>query len=773
MSTYLSIDKGWKFREMASPFGANAGGHPMGAEAVDYDDSGWREVNLPHDWAIESPMSPDPYVHGANRNAGQNAFLHGGIGWYRRHVFIHPEDQEVLLQIDGSYRKSEVWVNGVYVGGEDNGYFSYALDITGALVAGDNLIVVRCDNLDTPNCRWYTGSGLYRHVWLIRRERTHFAHWGVAVTTPRVARDSALVHVSAALEGPRGMVEVKAEILDPDGNPAAHGAVRAALGRGKGAAELDLPVARPMLWGLDAPQLYTLRLTLLRDGRAVDTEEIPFGIRSIEFRKGAGFLLNGEPTKLKGICMHHDGGYLGAAVPETVWASRLKTLKEIGCNAIRTSHNPPAPEVLDLCDRMGFVVMDELCDKWEPPHYVNFAKNWRKDLSAWIRRDRNHPSVIMWSVGNENDAPGTDYLLSRYRTLCDAVRAIDPTRPAMAAAEAGPVGSQAAGNHLMTRGITDFIGVNYSEQWYDEMLAIDPDILILGTENYVYFRSTKEDRNARWEMNCWFDVEADDRVMGNFLWTGIDYLGESWEHWPNTGSFAGLVDVTGFAKPVADFYRTFWREKEPQVYIDIYRQPVAEISEKLGQWGSPKQDRIWEADTQRVELSTYTNCEEVELFLNGESLGIQRLADAPNRILRWEVAYAPGELLAVGRNNGEEAARCALHTPGAPAALRLTPTTASLAANGWDVALVEAVLVDAQGNECHFDGEAVFSVEGAGTLAAVGNGGLKFHGPFQEGTVPAFHDRCTAYVRAGEEAGRVVLTASMGGLNASCEIQIG
>lgn len=772
MSTYISLDKNWKFKEVFDPFGANAGGHPMGAEAITYDDSDWRTVNLPHDWAIESPMSPEPYTRGANDNPGQNGFLHGGIGWYRRHLEIDDMGCEYLLQFDGSYRKSEVWVNGTYVGGEENGYFSYVIDITDALMQGDNLIVVRCDNLDTPNCRWYTGSGLYRHVWLVSREATHFAHWGTAVTTPRVAKDSALVNIKAELEGDPGMTEVRARIIAPCGCKVAEGITRAPIAFEGGMAELDITVAEPALWSIDTPVMYSLEMDLLADGVVVDSQVIPFGIRSIEFRKGAGFLLNGVPTKMKGICMHHDGGYLGAAVPETVWESRLKTLKELGCNAIRTSHNPPAPEVLDLCDRMGFVVMDELCDKWEAPHYVNFTTNWKKDVLNWICRDRNHPSVIMWSVGNENDWPGTDYLLARYRTLCDEVRSLDPSRPAMAAAEAGPVGPDAARKHLMTRGITAFVGVNYSEQWYDEMFEIDPDILILGTENYVYFRSTKEDRNARWEMNCWLDVEADDRVMGNFLWTGIDYLGESWKHFPNTGSYAGLVDVTGVIKPVGDLYKTLWRD-DPQVYIDIYRMPVADIA-KCGQWGSPKQDRMWLGETgEKLELSTYTNCEEVELFLNGVSLGVQKLADVPNRIIRWEVAYEAGEIMAIARNAGEEVSRCVLKTPKAPAALLLKPTAKALAANGWDVSVVEAVLVDEDGVECRCDGEAVFSVEGAGTLTGVGNGGLKFHGPFQGDTVPTFNDRCTAYVRAGAEKGVAVLKGTLDGFTATCEIEIG
>lgn len=772
MSERISLDKSWRFREMWDPFGGDGGGHPMGAEALTYDDSGWNCVDLPHDWAIESPMSPEPYVRGANDNAGQNAYLHGGIGWYRRHFTLDDiENKEFLLQIDGSYRKSEVWVNGNYIGGEENGYFSYALDMTDYVVCGDNLLVIRCDNLDTPNCRWYTGSGLYRHVWLVTREKTHFAHWGIAVTTPLVAEDRALVHVEADLEGPDGAAVVNAVIYDSDEREVASATVRSAILSGKGRAALDIPVDCPALWSIEKPSMYTLQMALGRGGNISDQETIPFGIRSIEFRKGVGFLLNGVPTKMKGICMHHDGGPLGAAVPENVWESRLRLLRKLGCNAIRTSHNPPAPEVLDLCDRMGFVVMDEFCDKWEPPHFIGFARNWKRSLTDWIHRDRNHPSVIMWSVGNENDLPGTDYLLSRYRLLCDEVRSLDASRPAMAAAEGGSYNPNTAVNHLKTRGITDFIGVNYTEPWYDRIFDIDPNVLILGTENLVYMTSTAASRNEKVEFCPWHFVEADDRVMGSFLWTGIDYLGESWHGWPGTGSYAGLVDITGVAKPVADLYQTLWKKDEPQVYIDIYRMPVAAIMEKVGLWGSPRQDRTWDGEGV-MELSTYTNCEEVELLLNGESLGTKRMADAENRILRWEVDYEPGELTAVGKNDGVEAARYSLRTPGKPVGLKLVPTHQTLSANGWDTALIELTLVDENGTTCRFEGEASFEVTGEGTLAAVGNGGLRFHGPFQGPKAPAFNDRATAYLRAGTQKGVATLKAEAMGFTASVDITI-
>lgn len=776
MATYHSLDKGWRFREMKEPFFSNAGAHPMGAESPSYDDADWRLLNLPHDWSIEGCMAPEPYVMGSNVNIGQNAFLHGGIAWYRRHVDVCDMTHEYLLQIDGSYRQSEVWVNGIYVGGQDNGYFSYALDITSALHEGDNVIAVRCNNLDTPNCRWYTGSGLYRHVYLVERHPTHMAHWGVALTTPRVAADSALVHLAVELEGPEGAVEVATDLLDPQGNLVAHGLCVAALRDGTGLAEMDLTVRQPERWSLDTPVLYTAQITLKRDGQAVDSQSTTFGIRSIEYRKGQGFLLNGVPTKFQGICMHHDGGPLGAAVPETVWEARLKTLKDIGCNAIRTSHNPPAPEVLDLCDRLGFLVMDELCDKWEPPHYLNFARNWKEDVKGWIRRDRNHPSVVMWSVGNENDWPGSEYLLSRYRMLCDAVRKLDPSRPAMAAAERGGIDNPAAQLHLMARGVTDFVGCNYSEQWYEDMLAQDPDILILGTENFVYFRSNKQEFDSFDEMCPWFDVEKDDRVMGNFLWTGIDYLGESWGRWPMTGSLAGLMDVTGFDKPVSDFYRTFWKKEQPQVHLCVYRQSPDHFKDQLlSQWNFPAMDRIWAGEEDApLYVASYTNCEEVELLLNGRSLGVQRLSDSPNRILKWAVPFEPGELLAIARTAGQEVDRHALRTPGAPVAIRLEAKVPVLSANEWDTSPVEATLVDAQGNTCPWQAgsEVSFSVSGTGSLTAVGNGSLTFHGPFQGDTVPVSNDRCMAYVRAGALKGVTTLTAAWEGYSGSCEIRV-
>ncbi|MGI6317069.1 MAG: sugar-binding domain-containing protein [Christensenellales bacterium] len=776
-----NIDRGWLFQLVNRPIhGGPWGGHPMGAELPEYDDSGWRKLDLPHDWAIEFPATNTVEPgSGVNDNAGQNGYFPGGIGWYRKRLRIGDMSREYLLQFDGAYRKTEVWVNGAYVGREDNGYFTFVFDITPYLRAGENLIAVRCDNWDTPNCRWYTGSGIYRHVWLLDNDPdTHFAHWGVRVTTPCAAADGALVHIEARLEGMDGAVDCAAR-LKFDGETVAEGCLRTVLSDGEGLAVLDIPVDKPRLWSPEDPALYTAEVILSRDGEAADILEVPFGIRRIEYRPYTGFLLNGVPTKFKGVCVHHDGGPLGAAVPETLWETRLRTLKELGCNAIRFSHNPPAPELLDLCDSMGFLTMNELCDKWEPPHYVNFPENWRDDLANWIARDFNHPSIVMWSVGNENDYAGEFYAMHRMRMLCDAVREEDPTRPPMLAGLMGrlpdePEEKDIAASLLTQRGRLGFLCVNYAEHWYDDVFAIDPEALILGTENWVYFHGDKNIRDAKIEYCPWFDVEKDDRVMGNFLWTGIDYLGECWHGWPRHGSYAGLVDITGHAKPVADFYRTFWKKEVPSVYIAVYRQTARERKERLGMWGAPAADRFW-VGKGRMEVVTYTNCEEVELFCNGRSLGVKKLARYANRILNWKLPFEAGELRAVARNKGVVVAENVLRTPGAPARLVLTPDLTELPADGWSVTPIRITLADAEGNPCPWAAKekVLCEVSGAGSLAAVGNGMLDARDTFLGNEATVADDRCTAYIRSSRDAGKATLRVTWNGLSAETEITVG
>lgn len=755
------LDQGWRLRAVARPFEGNIGGAPQGADIPEYPDADWRVVDLPHDHAIEATLEQNGPAGSGNPNAGQNAWLPGGLLWYRRHLTLdRTEGRVFLLEFGACYRGTEVWVNGHYAGAEANGYFSFTLDITPWVQPGENVIAVRADNLDTPNCRWYTGTGLYRHVWLWDLDQTHLAHHGIAITTPEVTSDHAVVWVSTEIKGPGGGAYLVSRVVDGAGHVVGEAAGLFECGS---TAVQQIRVPDPRLWSVDSPVLYSLRSQLSRDGQVTDERATAFGIRTLEFRRGEGFFLNGEPLKFKGLCLHHEAGPLGAAVPETVWAYRLGELKKVGCNAIRTSHNPPAEEFLDLCDALGFLVMDELCDKWEPPHYRDFERRWRPDITAWVRRDRNHPSVVIWSVGNENDAPGTLYLDRRLPQLCGLVRALDPTRPVIAALERGPDGEDRAAQVLKSAAHTDLVGLNYGEQWYADLLRHDPDELILGTENYTYYTSLPEQREAMVEKNAWLYVLEDPRVMGLFYWTGIDYLGEAGRAWPRIGSTSGFCDLTGHPKPRAALLASFW-SAQPVLAMAV----AASTPRPSSMWSFPALDPCWTGvDGEIVTLAIYGNCETVELTLNGRSLGQRDLTGQVNRMLSWDVPYAPGTLVATGRNGQAEVARCALRTPQDPASLRLRVLTGEVAANGWDTALVEAQLVDAQGTVCPSTDPVEFAAAGGAQVVCVGNGDMAWHGPFRAQTVPLCRGRAVAYLRAAASPDQASVTAHCAGLTAT------
>lgn len=762
----LNLDSSWRFQAVEEPFGAIMQGHPEGAELEAYDDSAWVTLDLPHDYSITQPVT-NGQVGIGNHNAGQNGYMPGWMVWYRKWVDMEClAGKRYLLQLDGSYRRTEVWVNEQFVGTQPNGYFSFALDITEALRPGRNLIAIRVNNLDTPNCRWYTGTGIYRHVWLLEMNEQHFAHWGLTVTTPDISDETATVAIRSEVEAKAGYT-VRAKVLCPEGQVAAESQ---ADGQGVGEVTQELVVAQPKRWTLEQPALYRVELELVVDGKTVDTASVPFGIRTIEYKPHVGFLLNGVPTKFKGVCLHHDAGPIGAAVPKTVWESRLRKLKSIGCNAIRTSHNPPSEEFLDACDEIGFVVMDEFCDKWEPPHFLDFATEWKRDMRDWIRRDRNHPCIVMWSVGNENDQPNTLYIRTRTKMLCDEVRRLDPTRVAMIALERGPDGPVDHAQLLLDSSTdTAFMGSNYAEQWYEQILEHDPEALILGTENYIYYSSQADFREALIEWNPYLDVLKDDRVMGQFLWTGIDYLGEAHRAWPNIGSSSGLIDMTGHIKPRARLFQSMWSE-QPMVSVAIYENRA---QKPRSMWDFPAIHQAWTLPVgSTADVVTYTNCQEVELLLNGQSLGKKGLADYANRILDWKVPFAPGKLEAVGYNDGVEAARFALQTPGIPASIRLTRTTQGESANGYDIAIFEAEVVDAQGVPCAAlqQHPMRFSLQGPGVLAGTSNGSVSYHGPFQSDTVPVYHGYACIYVRSTHAPGTVQVTADLEGVTGSATV---
>ena len=739
-----------------------------------FDDSAWRTVDLPHDWSIEGPFGPD-YASGTG-------YAPGGVGWYRKHFFLDAaaRGKVVTIEFDGVYNNAEVWINGQFAGGRPYGYSSFEFDLTPCLKYGasENLIAVRVDHSRFADSRWYTGSGIYRHVRLRITDPLHVAQWGVSVTTPRLSSDSSGVRAEITIENDATNpvpFEIETTVLGPDGE---------IIGKATGKDQIDARAQRshislgniqhPQLWTLDTPRLYTLRTRLLVGSNVVDQTTTPFGIRTVRFDPNHGFFLNDVPLKLKGVCVHHEAGGLGAAVPEKVWERRLRTLKGMGVNAIRTSHNPPAPEFLDLCDRLGLLVKDEAFDEFTPAKnkwiagrnvgvashygYAEDFNEWSvRDIADMVRRDRNHPSVILWSIGNEIDYandpfthpvlgreyrpgnPPAEEIVSCARPLIQAVKALDNTRP-VTAALATVAMSDAVGLGQML----DAVGYNYQESRYAADHAKYPARVIFGSETSQQY--------ANWKV-----VRDNEYVAGQFLWTGIDYLGEA-GRWPNRGSSAGLLDVCGFKKPLAWFRQSLWAS-QPMVYLCV-------SGNGGGRFGRFRADESWNwSSNATVTVHAYTTCPEVRLSLNGRDLGTKRLADAADGELTWEVPFEPGTLIATGLQGASQVCDFSIKTAGPASRVELVPDNTSLKADGEDVCQIEFKIVDANGVRVpNAPDEVSFEVSGPARLLCVENADLNGNQSYQAHAQKTFHGRGLAVLQSTRVPGGIVVKATAPGL---------
>ena len=783
---HQSFDFGWRFCR----------GEASGAEQPGFDDAAWRKLDLPHDWSIEGPYDE----HAAT--GGSGGYLPAGTGWYRKH-FTVPEalrGRQVSVEFDGVYMNSDVWINGRHLGGWPYGYSSFGFDLAPDLHFGDesNVLAVRVDNSQQPGSRWYSGSGIYRHVWITITDPLHITHWGTWITTPEVSADAATVRIRTRVQNGQAQaqpVSLVSELVD------AGGAVVAAVsseGQLAAASEQEfdqtVTLARPRRWSPDTPELYHLRSRVVAGVRTVDETETPFGIRQATFDATRGFLLNDEPVKLRGVCLHHDGGAVGAAVPEAVWARRLRLLKEMGCNAVRTAHNPPAPEFLDLCDQLGLLVMDEAFDEWtirkpQIAHgYSDYFNDWyERDLTALIHRDRNHPCVVLWSAGNEIGeqlAAGGDQVLAR---LVAVFHREDPTRPVTAAMD-NIFTDQGEAPAAFTDEL-DVVGYNYVDRWgaRRETYAEDdhrkyPQRKFIGTEDVAIFgmrgrydlpstapaagtapmppRYTTAMIRAE---QLWRFVRTHDYYTGEFPWTGIDYLGES--RWPGKGSFTGALDTCGFPKDGYYFYQSQWT-LPPMLHL-------------LPHWTWPGREG------QVIPVLAYTNCDSVELFLNGRSLGAKArefprqgtaggwntyarppvAATTADLHLAWDVPYEPGALKAIGYRDGKPVIEALLHTAGAPAQIVLAADRDTLAAGAREMAHVTIEVRDATGVVVpDADNDITVTVAGDGTLLGVDNGDPLSHESYRGNTRKAFHGLALALVRARARGGEIRVTAAAAGL---------
>jgi beta-galactosidase len=651
---------------------------------------------------------------------------------------------------------SDVWINGHHLGKRPFGYSSFMYDLTGHLKFGkgeENVLAVRADNTIQPASRYYTGAGIYRHVRLVSTAPVHFGVGGVYVSTPVAGADKATVKVVADVineSDAGGEFILQSVLLDPAGKAVQRSESRQTVAAGKAVDIVqEIAVNAPQRWSPGQPSLYRLVATLKRAGATLDDTTTPFGIRAIRFDADTGFWINEVNMKLKGVALHHDAGAFGAAVPLAAWQRRLELLHAAGANAIRTAHNPVAPEFLDLCDRMGFLVMDETFDTWmEPKHHAEqgyqrfWADWWEADTRAMVVRDRNHPSIVIYSIGNEiHDNLNNPEGFQKYKQQQDLVHTLDPTRP-VTMALFRPALSKVYENGFAEK--MDVVGQNYRENELVAAHVANPKRIVIGTENTHV-------------LSAWLALRDNAFMSGQFLWTGFDYLGEA--DWPAVTNGQGLFDRVGNWRPLACQRQSWWSEK-PVVHI-VRKDDNAGAGKWVANWTPVDFDTYDEA---RVEA--YSNADEVELFLNDQSLG-KKPKPANDGPRGWTLTFAKGTLRAVARNGGREVANDVLVTAGAPARIALVSERTGLAADWEDAGYVKATVVDANGVPCpNATTMITFSVAGAGVLAAVDSGDLTSHASYQGSQCAAYQGQCSAIVKANG-AGKITLTASAPGLAAA------
>jgi beta-galactosidase len=773
---YVDFDFGWRFK---------LGDEPTAIHR-EFDDGKWQTVQLPHDWSIEGPFGPE--------FASGTGYAPGGVGWYRKRFTLGPESKgrQVAVEFDGVYQNSQVWINGQLIGGRPYGYSSFELDLTPHLdFAGENVLAVRVDHAKVADSRWYTGSGIYRHVRLRITDKLAVAPWGTFVTTPEVTTERATVAVETEIENQHNAaheVTVRLTVRDAKGEQVAVHSGSVTVGADSSAKpQAELVVEEPALWSVDAPALYTLRTELVDANKVIDSTTTKFGIRTIRFDPDKGFFLNGENLKLKGVCLHHDAGCLGAAVPVKVLERRLRLMKEIGANAIRTSHNPPAPELLDLCDSMGFLVQDEAFDEFTPPKnkwikgrnvgrparfgYGEIFEEWAEgDIQDMVRRDRNHPSVIMWSIGNEIDYPndpfthpvlGNDFRPTHPRAeemvphgerLVRAVKELDTTRPVTAALAKAEMTNAVGFPELL-----DVVGYNYQEGRYGDDHKNYPKRVIYGSEN--------DDNYGAWQA-----VANNDFIAGQFLWTGFDYLGEAPE-WPARVFPGGIADLAGFKKPDAWWRQALWSD-EPMVYIAAIQRPEGEDRRRGGRRRFELGEHWNWSEDAPVRVLCATNCEEVDLLLNGKLVRTLTKDDERQGWRTAEIDFEPSTLEAVGRAGGKEVARFALATAGLAKRIVLEADVTELAADGHDAAHVVFTIVDEHGVRVpDAEHEVTFMVEGPVRLLGMDNARTDGAVDYQDNKCAAYRGRGLAIVQTLREAGEAKITASAEGLE-SAEVTV-
>lgn len=769
-----SFNTGWKFF---------LGDEPQ-AKNNTFGDAQWRSLDLPHDWSIEGRFDQK------NPTTQAEGGLPAGIGWYRKRFTLplSAQNKNVFIDFDGVYHNSEVWVNGHYLGKRPNGYISFRYDITPYLNFGNkkNVIAVRVDNSDQPNSRWYTGSGIYRNVWLVTTAKTYLTNWGTFITTPKVNDKVAEVALEIGVHQPsaNNKLSLQTTIYNAEGKVVVSQTSPVKnTGDTSTAVHQTLEVSKPKLWSVARPYLYKVVIKVLQNGKVFDDQSIYTGIRCFNFDADKGFTLNGEPMKIKGVCLHHDQGALGTAVNVRAMERQLQILKAMGCNAIRTSHNAPAPEFLDLCDRMGFLVMDEAFDMWrKKKSKYDYHQDWDKwhvkDLQDQVLRDRNHPSIFAWSIGNEIREQFDSTGINISRELVGIVKQLDTTRPVTSAlSEADP-----KKNFIYQSGALDLVGLNYHQEVYANFQKNYPGQKFIGTENMSALATRghydmPSDSIRRWpkdgktplkDGNPDFTVSAYDNVSaywgstheetwkiikkydflsGLFVWTGFDYIGEPTPYlWPARSSYFGIVDLAGFPKDVYYMYQSEWTTK-----------PVLHL---LPHWN-------WKPGQTIDVWAYYNNADEVEAYLNGKSLGIRRKTGDDLHVM-WRVKYESGTLKAVSRKNGKVIMSTQVVTAGEPYRIQLKADRSHIKADGKDLSYITVTILDKNNVPVPDAGQLVkFKVGGQGILKAVDNGSQTDLDPFVSNQHRVFNGLGLAIIQSKSNAGKINITAAADGLQAA------
>ena len=760
----------------------------------------WKTITLPYDWSVKGQLSPSL--------ASCTGYLPGGVGWYKKELKIseNSKGEKLYIYFEGIYNRSEVYMNGHLVGKRPNGYISFMYDITPYIKYGEeNTITVRVDHSKSADSRWYAGSGIYRNVYLIEAHPIHIAQWGIYAYPKSITKSKAVLHVETEVENgsdKNATLTINNELISSEGKIVTKNSRKLSVPAGQnGKLSIDMNVSNPQLWDLENPHLYQLKTTVLREGEVIDETTISTGFRTFTFDPNKGFALNGKWMKVKGVCLHHDSGVLGAVVLRDVWKRRLQTLKEIGCNAIRTSHNPQAPDLYNLCDELGLLVLDEAFDEWEYPKRkwvegwnvgtpefqgtFDFFEEWgEKDLADMVRRDRNHVSIFAWSIGNEVDYPNDPYshpvlggknedgftqatfggykkdapdamrLGDIAKKLVKVVKKYDTSRPVTAG-----LAGVAMSNETEYPGALDIAGYNYTESKYDSDHKKYPNRVIYGSEN-------------RHEMEPWKAVRDKEYIFGQFLWTGIDYLGES-GRWPSRGFYSGLLDFGGFIKPRGYFRESLWSDK-PMAYIGTYPTPgKGSRSQMKDVWSeleasnagndyvekTPSMDAwpLWNySEGQLIRVVCYTNAAKAKLELNGNLAGQVKDHDDNTGIIYWDIPYADGKLEVIGLDEEDkETSRYSIQSSGQPYAITIISAEKTISKDRG-LAQVVIQVVDKDGIPVMLsDNEITCRVTGPGKLLGLEASNNSDMGDYTDNVHRVFHGRMLAYIQATGEDGKI------------------